>query len=127
MKTITSMLVALAITFGASVSHARPLIPGELMVVYIFCGNIGDLEKLARGVATENFDIVNELLKNKDVKCFSSQLGHFPVIQGAEFVQYLGVDIMTISRIKLYGVEAYWQNMTLYFFVGENFAPPTEI
>ncbi len=124
MKTITAILVALAITFGVtSYSHARILIPGEPMVVWLFCGSIDALEKLAVPLAMEDNDVITALLNNKDVQCFSSQLGHFPVIQGALFIRYLEIDIMTLTGQKFYGAEAFFQGMTLYFFVGENLAP----
>ncbi len=125
MKTITTILLALAITFGwpPITSEARPLVPGEPMVVWVFCGNIDALEKLAVHLTMEDDDAYTALLHNKDVQCFSSQLGHFPVIQGALFIRYLKIDIVSVTGQKFYGAEAFFQGMTFYFFVGENLSP----
>ena len=125
MKTIASILLALVITFGwpPATSEARPLVPGEPMVVWVFCGTTDALEKMAVPLAMNDNDAYTTLLHNKDVQCFSSQLGHFPVIQGALFVRYLEIDLMTLTGQEFYGAEAFYQGMTLYFFVGENLAP----
>ncbi len=125
MKIITSILVALAITFGwpPSTSEAKPLTSGHPLEIWVFCDNLIDLEKMAMILVMQDNDAYVALLNNNDVKCFSSRLGHFPTIQGAAFVKYLKIEIMTLTGRKLYGAEAFWQGMTLYFFLDESLGP----
>ena len=129
MKTITAILLALAITFGwpPVTSEAKPIPPGYFLEVWVFCDNVADLEKMVVPLAMEDNDAYAALLRNKDVKCFSSRLGHFPTIQGAEFVRYLNIEIVNLSGHTLYGAEALWQGMTLYFFLDESFSPAQKI
>ena len=82
------------------------------------------MQKMAMAMVMEDNDEFTALLENKDVYCFSSHLGHFPdIIRDAKFIKYLGIDVVTVTGVKFYGVEAHWQNMMLYFFVGEDLAP----